>query len=441
MKKLLLLFCLLVLVGCKKDNTPVTQIVETNKIRIDLTYSYESDVNNSKIEMIQFKGNIPLAVKELNQQLRDVYNKYVKVYGQSDSYSCEIVCYPISNEHYLNVSYTVDVFPTINHYDYGTITSYAYDLVDMKLIDINKAYLIANTTKEKIEEDLNNYIQSEIGETPGGIKSIGFMISEKKEVTFIVCVKSFNAFGEEWGHFYSYKNGEMARVGAYPFKKEDLDTDLSKELLLQKENGVIIKEPFTITYVLDGGTNSFANPDTYSIFSHTFSFDDPTKPGATFGGWFKDPEFTIPISTVERGSVGDLTLYARWADGDYVINYILDNGINSPNNPNNYNIYNTPIYLEDPIREGYQFLGWFKDIYMEEQVTVITGDMQENLTLYAFWAATSGIEEITPVQPVIPTPPPAPPVVEPTPQPPVVEPTPEPGEEPAPETPEAQSEE
>ena len=73
---------------------------------------------------------------------------------------------------------------------------------------------------------------------------------------------------------------------------------------------------YTITYELNGGTNSSENPATYTIETEDITLKDPTasadKPN--FGGWFKDAEFKTQVTKIAKGSTGDLALYAYFSE-------------------------------------------------------------------------------------------------------------------------------
>lgn len=82
-------------------------------------------------------------------------------------------------------------------------------------------------------------------------------------------------------------------------------------------NGTSSEDPvptdsYTITYELDGGTNNTDNPSTYMQTTETITLQAPTKEGYTFGGWYRDAAFTLPITQIVKGSSGNLTLYAKW---------------------------------------------------------------------------------------------------------------------------------
>lgn|GEM_PF-5995082 len=69
---------------------------------------------------------------------------------------------------------------------------------------------------------------------------------------------------------------------------------------------------YSITYNLDGGVNNSENPTEYTISSNTIILKEPTKAGYTFKGFYTSDTATEPVTKIERGSHGDITLIARW---------------------------------------------------------------------------------------------------------------------------------
>ncbi|HEY8390369.1 MAG TPA: InlB B-repeat-containing protein, partial [Clostridia bacterium] len=71
---------------------------------------------------------------------------------------------------------------------------------------------------------------------------------------------------------------------------------------------------YTITYVLNGGTNNPENITTYQSINATFDLKDPTKEGYVFEGWYLNEDFSgEKVTSIVRGSSGDITLYAKWS--------------------------------------------------------------------------------------------------------------------------------
>ncbi len=69
---------------------------------------------------------------------------------------------------------------------------------------------------------------------------------------------------------------------------------------------------YTITYVLNGGSNNAGNPATYNITTPTITLLPPTRSNFTFNGWYTEPTFTNLASPITQGSTGDKTFYAMF---------------------------------------------------------------------------------------------------------------------------------
>ena len=86
---------------------------------------------------------------------------------------------------------------------------------------------------------------------------------------------------------------------------------------------------YTITYVLDGGTNDAQNPAKYTVEDEAYTLKAATKNGYTFKGWFTDEEF-VPASEIAEippASHQDLTLYAKFEINTYTVKLNLNDGV------------------------------------------------------------------------------------------------------------------
>lgn len=116
---------------------------------------------------------------------------------------------------------------------------------------------------------------------------------------------------------------------------------------------------YSISYELNGGVNSDSNPTTYTIESDTITLKDASRIGYKFDGWYKTKDFKYnKVAVINKGSYGDILLYAKWMIIYYSITYNLNGGINSLNNPSSYTI-ESEFSLLNPTKEGYSFLGWY----------------------------------------------------------------------------------
>ncbi len=114
---------------------------------------------------------------------------------------------------------------------------------------------------------------------------------------------------------------------------------------------------YTINYVLDGGKNNKDNPAKYTTELEIFA---PEKLGYAFINWYLDADFNTVFDPHSEHS-GDITLYAKWQKETYEITYSLDadetlNGTM----PTSYDV-DTVLNLPTASKEGYDFVGWFKD--------------------------------------------------------------------------------
>ncbi len=83
-----------------------------------------------------------------------------------------------------------------------------------------------------------------------------------------------------------------------------------------------------IEYGIDYHTDAINidNPPSYSYETPTFELGTPAKEGHIFKGWFKNSNFTIPITKVTKGSYGKLDLYPKWELEKCNVTYILPDG-------------------------------------------------------------------------------------------------------------------
>ena len=151
---------------------------------------------------------------------------------------------------------------------------------------------------------------------------------------------------------------------------------------------------YNITYELLGGTNAEANPATYTVESETFTLASASKDGFIFGGWFKEVEYTTQVTSIAKGSTGDLLLYAKWDSTDpgvttFVVTFNTNGGSAVPAQSVNEG---TPATKPaDPAKANYDFGGWYSDASLTTPFDFAT-PITSNTTLYAKWdAQTPGL--------------------------------------------------
>lgn len=142
---------------------------------------------------------------------------------------------------------------------------------------------------------------------------------------------------------------------------------------------------YSISYVLDGGTNNSNNPSSYTIETPTITLLNPTKVGFEFVGWYDNAEFSgDAIEQIEKGSTEDKVLYAKFST-QYIITYYLSIEKNEIFKRDTYIIEDADITeLPQPTKSKFQFTGW-KDFENDESVESINTEDKKDIELYATW--------------------------------------------------------
>mgnify|MGYP000640419985 CR=1 FL=1 len=123
---------------------------------------------------------------------------------------------------------------------------------------------------------------------------------------------------------------------------------------------------------------------------------NPTRTGYTFAGWRTDATGGAAYDFNTAPVTGDLTLYAKWADGGetyHTVTLNLKEGTDYPSTA----LQSMTLFVKDgeklaipdpaPTRDGYRLAGWTTD---EARQTDYTADasVTHDLTLYAKWVKT-----------------------------------------------------
>ena len=142
---------------------------------------------------------------------------------------------------------------------------------------------------------------------------------------------------------------------------------------------------YTITFDTNGGSE--IAPITQDYGTEITAPDNPTRKGYTFKGWDKEIPETMPAE--------NMTVKAQWEINQYTIAFDTNGG--SEIAPITQD-YGTAITAPaDPTRKGYTFKGWDKEIPETMPADNITVKAQWEINQYTITFDTNGGSEIAPI--------------------------------------------
>lgn len=147
---------------------------------------------------------------------------------------------------------------------------------------------------------------------------------------------------------------------------------------------------YAIDYWLNGGSIPSSAVTSFTVESGSVQLPVPQKPGAVFEGWYLTADYSG--SRVESVACGgqDLNVYAKWSDAVYSVRYELGGGSLAEENPTEVTA-DAEQALNEPLRAGYNFLGWYDAPQGGERYETVGGAGAKNLTLYALWQESGAL--------------------------------------------------
>lgn len=151
---------------------------------------------------------------------------------------------------------------------------------------------------------------------------------------------------------------------------------------------------YQINYHLNGGLN---HPDNMTILTNEsadLTLKDPAQEGAVFTGWYMDEALTQKVEVIDASELAaDLDLYAGWEYIEYQIQYYVNmDGADNSMNPSVYT-KKKQIVFKDPVKEGYDFEGWYTDEKLTNEITEIQQGTVGDVTVYGKWSHTHKYDE------------------------------------------------
>ena len=113
----------------------------------------------------------------------------------------------------------------------------------------------------------------------------------------------------------------------------------------------------------DDYNNHYGELENYFTVEDEVSLPTAVKSGYRFAGWYLDESLTTPIKKIEKGTVGNITLYPKFTLNTYTLNYHLPEGATTiSSNRTSYSVNESePIVLYDAVMDNREFLGWYDD--------------------------------------------------------------------------------
>ena len=250
-------------------------------------------------------------------------------------------------------------------------------------------------------DDSNNDLETEVADyqnqslviadgdgTDGISSSYQYVTAAKTDLAHGHYRVKFTIYGDE--------NATLL-VDEYP---EDIyiDGDRTSKSVIKLDDSAV---PFTLDFALNGGAwaDNYIRPTKYTRLSKptlpTVS-DLKIKSGYTFGGWYATSDFSgSEIIELSNSDSKNKTLYAKWNPNTYGITYNKNGGEFVSTETTSF-VYDEDLILPRPVKEGYNFRGWFED----EACTLGAGKRlgrikakthPGNVTLYAKWEPVTSV--------------------------------------------------
>ena len=129
---------------------------------------------------------------------------------------------------------------------------------------------------------------------------------------------------------------------------------------------------YQINYYLGGVTADHSNPITYTIESNEIVLLPVYHDNATFLGWYTDSELKNAITSIPKGTNGDINLYAKWDLEVFTIEYDLHGGKEASTLKTTFTVVDLPLNLSTSQKDDHTFYYWAKDELDGEPVREIT---------------------------------------------------------------------
>ena len=151
---------------------------------------------------------------------------------------------------------------------------------------------------------------------------------------------------------------------------------------------------YPIDYWLNGGTFSGSPKTAITVEDKNVYLPTPEKDGAVFTGWYLSPNYSGEAVSEISCEYKNVTLYAKWDTVVYAVRYELSGGFCPLPNAQTVTCEKEEI-LNNPIKKGHVFIGWFDEADGGNIYTAVGGKNAKNVVLYAKWQRSDKYFEIS----------------------------------------------
>ena len=313
--------------------------------------------------------------------------------NKTTSYYTSLVTVVLPSNSFTRTGYT------FSKWTEGSTTGTEYDVGFVRFLSSNTTYYAKWTanpyTVTLSANDATNY--SSAWSNTSGWTTSSSAKTATKSITY------FNVYGtlptpSRTGH--TFKGWFTAESGGSQVTSTSFMLTTSAHTLYAQWE--IVK--YEITYNLDGGSVSTANPTEYYVTSSAITLNNPTKTGYTFAGWTGTGLSSATTTvTIAAGSTGNRSYTANYTKNSYTLTVSADDAtnyssawtnisgwtyLNSTKSASKSVAYNDAYgTLPTPTRTGYTFNGWYTASSGGSKVSTATKMGAGNTTIYAQWSA------------------------------------------------------
>lgn len=261
---------------------------------------------------------------------------------------------------------------------------------------IDKSFFI-NSSLNVVKDLLGFYTEEEVDGETGKYVSVNTGIKVSESLAYVT-VSSYSMFRDSMEYLgYEIHEGilylNFKVLDLVDFKHISIEEKyhgfmVNVEVVFNTPNGIKDLEfdlPINIGKRVDFVLSS---EDVQSLYFKPFEaitpLDNPSRPGFHFVGWTEDLEGMIPYD-FSKETFDNQRIYAQWEELDsFTVSFNTNGGseVSPIHDVKKDTTIDEPMI---PIKDGYVFAGWFKDMELNDQWDFKEDRVSEDIILHAKW--------------------------------------------------------